>query len=214
MLPLIVNKTAVMALDCAADSPLVMFDRFRRKPNLRKTSEKLYSTLVEGARRPEFYLKCKVPDTVDGRFDMISLHAFLVLRRLKQERDKTADFAQNLFDVMFADMDQNLRRLGVGDLGVGKRVKAMAAAFYGRVIAYEEGLNGDDRVLGAALRRNLFRASDCGDEEVLAMARYMRRQAAALDACDLDSLVAGELGFCPLEDAGGAEALSPGGQGT
>jgi cytochrome b pre-mRNA-processing protein 3 len=193
----------------------MIFDRFRRRPNLRKTSEKLYSTLVERARRPDFYLNYKVPDTVDGRFDMISLHAFLVLRRLKQERGRAAELAQTLFDIMFADMDQNLRQLGVGDLRVGKRVKAMAAAFYGRVAAYDAGLAGDDRELCAALRRNLFRASDSGDEEVLALARYVRRQATALDACDLDSLMAGELSFAPLDDDGnGVQSPPPGEQGT
>ncbi len=194
----------------------MIFDRIRRQPNLRKTSRKLYSTLVEAARRPEFYLNYKVPDTVDGRFDMISLHAFLVLRRLKQERDRTAELAQALFDLMFADMDQNLRQLGVGDLGVGKRVKAMVSAFYGRVAAYDAGLaDDDDHKLCSALRRNLFRTGDSSSEDVLALARYIRRQAVALDARSLDSLMAGELSFCPADDGGeGSRPGFPGGQGS
>jgi len=101
----------------------------------------LYKCIVEQARQPDFYTHHGVPDSLDGRFDMIVLHTFLVMRRLRTIASQAAgQLSQDLFDLLFADMDSNLREIGVGDLGVGKRVKKMAQAFYGRVEAYEAGL--------------------------------------------------------------------------
>ncbi len=87
-----------------------LFDFFRPK-DFNETARKIYAALVEQARQPAFYLSCGVPDTPDGRFDMILLHAVLVLRRLKRDHDKTADLSQAVFYLMFADMDQNLREM-------------------------------------------------------------------------------------------------------
>ncbi|HYE47681.1 MAG TPA: ubiquinol-cytochrome C chaperone family protein, partial [Caulobacter sp.] len=114
----------------------------------------LYKALVDQARRPEFYSDHAVPDTLDGRFDMILLHAFVVLHRFRGEAAEAKDFAQRLFDRMFADMDRNLREIGVGDLSVGHKVKAMGRAFYGRAESYQAGL-ADPAALAEALRRNL-----------------------------------------------------------
>ncbi len=114
----------------------------------------LYATVVAQARQPGFYAVHGVPDTVDGRFEMIALHMFLVLRRLKAASE--GEMAQQLFDTMFRDMDRSLREMGAGDLGVGHRVRAMAEGLYGRMAAYEAGLHGDDEILAAALRRNVF----------------------------------------------------------
>ena len=113
-----------------------MLDIFR-KFKFHDSADQLYRRLVRQARDPVFYLHLGVPDTPDGRFDMIILHAFLVIRRLKAEHERTVGLAQAIFDLMFADMDQNLREMGVGDLGVSKRIKGMAEACYGRTVAYE-----------------------------------------------------------------------------
>lgn len=158
-------------------------------------ARKLYICVVKQARQPGFYLSCGVPDTADGRFDMIMLHAFLLLRRTKRDHDRTADLGQTFFDLMFADMDQNLREMGLGDLGVGKRVKGMAAAFYGRIQAYEDGLAGDDQALADSLRRNLYRKTEPDDSQVLAVANYMRDAAARLDEADIDKLMGGDVDF-------------------
>ncbi len=96
-----------------------LFRRTRR----RDSAVALYDIIVAQSRMPGFYLHCGVPDTVDGRFDMIALHAFIVLRRLK---DRRRDTAQELLEAMFDDMDRSLREMGAGDLGVGRRVKTMA----------------------------------------------------------------------------------------
>lgn len=162
-----------------------------------EAAHRMYLSLVEQARQPGFYLSCGVPDTADGRFDMIILHAFLVLRRLKKDHEQTAELAQELFDLMFADMDQNLREMGVGDLAVGKRIKGMASAFYGRVAAYEAGLGANDSALEEALRRNLYRKARPEAGQLAAVAGYMRDESARLDGAGVDSLMAGNVIFGP-----------------
>ena len=173
----------------------VKLGRLFRRPRWRGIAHKLYAAIVLQARCPEFYVCCAVPDTPDGHFDAIALHAFLVLRRLKRDHARTEQLAQALFDIVFEDMDQNLREMGVGDLGVGRRVKAMAQAFYGRAAAYEAASAGDDAALGEALWRNLYRGTAPGDDDVAAVVAYMRREAAALDALDIERLIGGNLHF-------------------
>src|SRR5579875_1374393 len=127
-----------------------------RRNRYRVQAHAAYVSIVEWSRKPDFFLNLDVPDTLDGRFEMIALHMFLVLNRLKAEHDATADYAQALFDAMFADLDRSLREMGASDIGVGRRVKEMAKGFYGRIKAYEDGLAADDRVLAEALQRNLY----------------------------------------------------------
>ncbi|MDP6788772.1 MAG: ubiquinol-cytochrome C chaperone family protein [Rhodospirillales bacterium] len=167
---------------------------FRRSRHA-KAGRELYQALVAQARRTDFYLVSGVPDTVDGRFDMIALHAALLLRRLKREHTKTAQLSQAVFDAMFNDMDHNLREMGVGDLIVGKRVKGMVKMFYGRLSAYEAGLAQDNGGLSDALRRNLFRKGEPNPRDVAAMADYLRREAASLDDQPAGQLLAGQISF-------------------
>lgn len=163
----------------------------------------LYGAIVRQARQPAFYRICGVPDTPDGRFDMIALHAVLVLRRLRPEGEAGRPLAQALFDQMFADMDENLREMGVGDLSVGKRIKAMARAFYGRLAAYDAAITADDRATAArALERNLFRKSTPTPEQVAAVTEYLFAESARLAACALDRLLAGDVAFGPPPQPG------------
>ncbi len=173
---------------------MVLANLFQRS-ELRKSAGKLYGGIVKQARNRGFYADLDVPDTVDGRFDMIALHAALVMRRLKSGTGRSADLSQALFDTLFDDMDRSLREMGAGDLGVGRRVKAMARAFYGRLAAYDEGLAGDDRALGNAIERNLYRGAPPDAAKLAALSAYVRREAAALDGQMLDDLLAGRLDF-------------------
>lgn len=158
----------------------------------------LYNAAVAQARSPGFYLHAGVPDTVEGRFEMVMLHTFLVLRRLKMLGEPARAIGQRLFDILFDDMDQTLREMGVGDLSVGKKIKGLAAAFYGRIAAYDEGLAASgDAVLGAALKRNVFAATAPDASEVEALVDYMRASDAALAGQGVDALMAGEAGFAP-----------------
>lgn len=169
----------------------------------------LYGQIVDQARRPEFYRVCGVADSVQGRFEMIAMHLFLVLYRLKREGRAGAALAQDLFDIMFQDMDRNLRELGTGDLAVGKRIKSLAKGLYGRIAAYERGLApcgpGQDAAGGLAdlagesleeaLRRNVFAEAVAPPAALGALADYLRRAAASLGRQPLNDLAAGRLTF-------------------
>ena len=177
---------------------------FRRNRH-RDAALRLYHAIVAQARAPVFFAGFGVPDTFDGRFELIALHGYLVLNRLKAERPRTAALAQDLFDVMFADFDRGLREMGVGDLGVGRQVKTMAQAFYGRIGAYDEGLAADGPApLAEALRRNLYGTVTAADRDIAGIAAYLRRCVAEIAAQPVARLIAGEVSFAALPATAGA----------
>jgi len=155
----------------------------------------LYFAVVEHARLPGFYRDCGVPDTVNGRFDLIVLHAALVFRRLRAEPEGT-EFADQLFEVFVADLDRSLREMGQGDMGVGKLVRQMARGFYGRAESYNHALAGSDELEGV-LRRNLFGTVDPSAEHVAAMAAYVQSAAERLEATTVVKIRAAGPGFPP-----------------
>lgn len=153
----------------------MVFERFFKRRNTKHAAAALYDSVVRQARRPELYTTLGVPDTIDGRFDVLVLHVHLILRRLRDEGSEAATFAQALFDALFFDMDRTLRAMGVGDMSVGKRVKDMIRAYYGRASAYDAALQDeDDTSLREVLGRNVF-ARAPGADGGAALARYVRR---------------------------------------
>ncbi len=176
-----------------------MLGFLRRRRQERKGYE-LYGAAVAAARQPWFYRELGVPDTLDGRFDLVGLHAFLVIRRLAALPPPGPDLAQAVFDAMFSDMDTNLREMGVSDLAVGKRVKTMWEAFHGRAAAYESALAADDAALATALLRNVWRGGEPVGDAPQRLARLVRRQAAALAAMPAEALLAGCLSFPAAEE--------------
>lgn len=117
---------------------------------------RLYGAIVAQARTPAFYSSLGVPDTVTGRFEMVVLHTVLVLDRLQRDQRERA-LGQKIFDLYCIDMDRSLRELGIGDLGVPKRMKKMTEAFYGRAAAYRAAISaGDAAALADAICRNVF----------------------------------------------------------
>jgi cytochrome b pre-mRNA-processing protein 3 len=169
---------------------------FRRNP-LQDAAELAYRRVVSQARQPEFFTDIGVPDTVDGRFELICLHAFLFLHRLKGETPPAPELGQRFFDAMFVDFDRSLREMGTGDLSVGREVKRMARAFYGRIDAYERALS-DGSGLEAALARNLFGTVSADAAALTAMAQYLRREARWLRERPIAELLTGELAFGEL----------------
>lgn len=150
----------------------------------------LYHAIVHRGRAVHWYVEGAVPDTLDGRFDMIAAILCLVLLRLEH-----ADLRQEsvwLTELFIDDMDGQLRQIGIGDLIVGKHVGKMMSALGGRYSAYRDGLapGGD---LDAALRRNLYRGEPVADAAVADVAARLRALAEALDATDPDALIAGKL---------------------
>jgi cytochrome b pre-mRNA-processing protein 3 len=175
-----------------------IFHRFRRRDAVMS----VYNRIVERAREPQFFADWGVPDTLDGRFEMLSLHAFLIFNRLKADPGFTGDFAQDLFDTMFADLDRVLREMGATDIGVGRHVKTMARGLYGRLVAYEQGLSEGDAALEDALRRNLYGTVNPEPAQIMAIQLYLRRQVTALTSVPVTSFLAGEVPFAAVIDSG------------
>lgn len=163
---------------------LAQLTTFFRPARERQEAYLLYSRLVQQARQEVFFSGLGVPDTLDGRFELIVLHLFLVTERLKSEpqRQKSVQF---LTEAFFDDMDRTLRELGVGDTGVGRRVQKMASAFYGRLKHYGEAL-GDNAELKAALARNLYGTVETPPDAVLTqIAHYLTQSNNALKNKDI-----------------------------
>lgn len=177
------------------------FNHFR-KPRLapRGTIETIYGMIVTQAREPLFYRDLGVPDTVNGRFDLLLLHLWLVLRRLAGAEGGPA-LSQALFDRFCEDMDGNLREMGVGDLAVPKRMRAFGEAFYGRTAAYDQAIKQGDEALASAICRNILNGAQI--EEARCLAAYAARAEAVLAQTDDAALLGASWKFpSPLrEDA-------------
>ncbi|MGI9438358.1 MAG: ubiquinol-cytochrome C chaperone family protein [Parvibaculales bacterium] len=166
-----------------------------------------YTAIMAQARKPDHYGAGGVPDSFDGRFDMLAAHVHLVLRRLRSAGVARDDIGQALFDIFFRDMDQAMREAGVGDLGVGKRIRKMAEAYYGRAAAYDEALGKEapatqnaDMVaaLSAVLTRNFYpdSADDVGvadDAKMQALSAYLLALESDLAQVSVDEILAGQL---------------------
>jgi len=170
-----------------------MLKAMRRASARTKAVRALYDALVFQSRRPVFFTELGVQDSLDGRFDMVALHAWLVLDRLNAAG--LSDLADGLAATIFIGFDEALRDLGAGDIGMGRKIKAMREAFNGRAQAYTsaEGEAG----LAAAILRNVYRGDERHGTEARMIARYAlasRARLAGADPCR------GELAFA---DVGG-----------
>lgn len=160
-----------------------MLSWFRATPRIDAATQR-YIDIVAAARNPVLFETMGLPDSLDGRFEAIALHAWLVMRRLTRISE-AKPVSQRLFDILFQDMDQNLREMGASDIVVGDRVKAMAKGFYGRIAAYDAGLAEGQAVLCEALTRNAYGAAPPPGPAALAgMAAYLRAADAALQGFD------------------------------
>lgn len=154
------------------------FNHFR-KPRLAPagTIEAIYGMIVTQAREPIFYRDLGVPDTVNGRFDLLLLHLWLLLRRLRSVAQGGAELSQALFDRFCEDMDDNLREMGVGDQTVPKRMRAFGEAFYGRVQAYDQATDTGAEALAQAICKNILNGAGLD---------HARRLASYAQAADAD----------------------------
>ena len=161
-------------------------------PRYQEEAHQLYTDIVSRSRNSVLYSEYGVADTLDGRFDMIILHMALLSERLKRdENEETIEFLRVLTEAFFADMDRNLREMGSTDTGVGKRVKKMSQAFFGRIFAYQEAL--DQETMQAALLRNVYRDDASKAPHALKLADYVHAQREALATTSLDDLLQGKL---------------------
>lgn len=171
------------------------FNHFRKPRQApRGTIEAIYGMIVTQAREPIFYRDLGVPDTVNGRFDLLLLHLWLLLRRLRTVGGAT-ELSQALFDRFCEDMDDNLREMGIGDQTVPKRMRAFGEAFYGRVQAYDQAMDGGSEALAAAICRNILNGT--GIDQARRLAAYAAATEADLGRADEAALLLGSFRFPP-----------------
>ena len=196
----------VNAVETITDMKLLsgLLRHAKRRGEERDQARSLYIASVEQARRPGFYTDCGVADSLDGRFDLIVLHVFLVVRALRPSGEAGKRLSDLMFKIMMDNMDMNLREMGVGDLSVGKRVKSMARAFFGRAAAYDAAFDAEQAAapgevgedgLEAALRRNIYGAEEPESGEIAKLLDYARRAEAALAAEPEAALLSGPVAF-------------------
>ena len=188
----------------------MFFSAFLSRRRISACVHDLYQKIMAQSRQPAFYRDMGVMDSPEGRVEMLALHAFMVLHRLKKP-GMDPEIGQALFDLMFADMDRNLREMGIPDLRIGPRVKVMAKEFYGRVGAYETGLaeGATDSLLVDAIKRNLYSGEDGSKEGAEAtnvpprgapeaLAAYLRANVAHLSGVGDGEIMAGNFCFSDL----------------
>jgi cytochrome b pre-mRNA-processing protein 3 len=169
-----------------------MLFNLRRRRERRETIERLYGAIVAQARLPIFYARLNVPDTVEGRFDLLVLHVYLLFRRLSGEDAETRAIGQGVFDRFVADLDDSLREMGTGDLAVPKRMRAMGEAFYGRASVYDAALRtGEDAALAGALLRNVYSGDQSAEDAAGALAHYVKEAASGLGMQGAGAIVQG-----------------------
>ncbi|HZZ32339.1 MAG TPA: ubiquinol-cytochrome C chaperone family protein [Phenylobacterium sp.] len=162
------------------------------------TGRALYARAVEQARRPGLYADLGAPDTVEGRFELYSLHVVLLLDRLRGHGEAATDVSQALFDTYVKGLDNALREMGVGDLAVGRKMRKLGEAFYGRGKSYEAAFAAlpDTAALDALLTRTVY--ADADATALPRLTAYVLGQRAALAAQGLEQLLAGEAAWKAL----------------
>jgi cytochrome b pre-mRNA-processing protein 3 len=178
---------------------------FSHSSSPRRIAAGLYGEAVAAARAPVFYADLAVPDTIEGRYEMIVLHVVLLLRRLRAsgtaQKQKQKRLAQALVDFMAADLDRSIRELGVGDMSVGKFMKRLGEGLFGRASAYDGALdNNDFQALESAILRNIFDGYEPGERILATVARYVRAQNDHLAGQAVEPIAAGHVDFQPFAD--------------
>jgi cytochrome b pre-mRNA-processing protein 3 len=201
------NSPGPLGTGVPLDNGTQMLGIFRNRQRDALVS-RLYGEIAAQARHPKLYLDYAVPDTIEGRYDMMVLHAFLALRRLGQGDEDNRRLAQELCDRFFTEMDRAFREMGVGDLGVPKRMQSIAEVYAGASGAYAAALEeGGDGISGAALvsalSRNVY-DGDAGADHAIRLADYVRSCERRLAATSLSTLVEQGLAFESPQAADGA----------
>lgn len=165
--------------------------KFRTRPKAGKILvERLYDGAVVRSRNPELYARMGAPDTVEGRFELLTAHVLLLIERLNGAGDRGAAVGQMLFDLYVRNLDGALREMGVGDLAVGKRMKGLGRLFYGRAVAYRQAFASDDPgALSALVGRTIF--VERPDASPDALAAYLAGEKRRLDFEGDDDFLAG-----------------------
>lgn len=194
-----------------------MFSRFFRPAASARVPHQLYGSVVTQSRLPEFFTVTGFPDTVTGRFDVLSLHLFLITRRMtREEGNIAASLNQEVFDAFVVDLDRAMRQLGIGDTSVPKKKKKLVRSYYACIEAFSDALDNED---SATLETRLAARYDLDENGADAklggprsriMAAYMLRAASHLDAQPLAQFMEGELHWPPAPQNADNETLPRG----
>lgn len=173
---------------------MMFFGLFGKKNGNAAIVARQYEILTEAARQPALYQAFHVPDTVMGRFEMLSAVLILYFRRTRSSARAGQEIAQEIIDAFFEDVDHSIRELGVGDVSVPKRMKKFAGMFYGRLESYAAALDGGDRAaLAEALRRNIYPKAGEAAPAMAALAAYLFEAERVLASRGEDAVEAGQL---------------------
>ena len=176
-----------------------MFETLFKRGTAVTAGRELYAACAAAARRPAFYLALQVPDTVEGRFELYALHTLLVVLRLRGAEPSGKDVSQALFDALLLGLDDGLRDMGVGDLSVGKKMRKLGAALYGRAKNLDLALAADDSSeLEAFLIRTVYAGAE--SPEAGRLASWVRAAQAALAAQSDQDLLAGAVRFAEVAE--------------
>lgn len=158
-------------------------------------AHKLYTATIVAARDPWLFNDCGVPDTPEGRFEVLTLMAFLVLRQLK-DIDGAENLAQSYFDIMFEDIEANLREMGVGETTLAKRMKKLAGSFYGRIKTYDEAISSSaPETWRSTIKRYLFSDTQVSENILTVTADYAREIGQNIAAQSTSELLSGRIVF-------------------
>jgi len=172
-----------------------MFTTSRKAGRTPEPAANLYRAVVARSREPVFYREWRVADSIDGRFDLLALHAFLIFDALRDQGPAVAELGSRLADAIFTGFDEALREMGISDFGMGRRMRKLADAFYGRMQIYGSAEGAEQ--LAAALQRNLYRGDADSGPEADGIASYMLLARAHLRR-DTGALFEGNVDFGPL----------------
>ncbi|MDR9761788.1 ubiquinol-cytochrome C chaperone family protein [Rhizobium redzepovicii] len=176
----------------------MIFGLFRKKNNNQAIVDRQYAVLTAGARMPEIYERLNVPDTVMGRFEMLSIAMILFFRRTRSSATSGQEIAQEIVDAFFQDIDYSIRELGIGDNSVPKRMKKLAGMFYGRLEAYSKAMDtGDAEALALALARNIYPESPV-PADMSGLAHWMMAAEAHLSALAEEEIATGSATLPPV----------------
>lgn len=175
-----------------------MFDFLFKNKKLGNSAHKLFASIILQSRLSTFYSELDIEDSMDGRFDLLALNMAFVLDKLDQheEVEDCAQLGRNLQEIMFDNLDLTLREIGVGDLGVGKKIKLMAEAFYGRMSVYKQLFNSRDlNKMIEALNRNLYRERKINIETLNQMSQYVYDQKNHINNQSIEKIISGKIDF-------------------
>jgi cytochrome b pre-mRNA-processing protein 3 len=176
----------------------MFFDRFIKPRPTLAAGRRLYAAAVARARNPKLYAEYGAPDTVEGRFELYTVHVFLLLDRLRGEGPQASETSQALFDTYVSALDDALREMGVGDLSVGKKMRKLGEAFYGRVKSYEKAFQAlpDAAALEALVARTVYAEGNA--QAAPKLAAYVLAERATLRETSVARLLACEAAWSEL----------------